>query len=85
MDSKVTCICDDLEEIKGFHSLSEYKRFLSYIEDRMRDHDLFEIAVESQYANSKIFIERWFECVGCSQRWRLVAPDFPFKGLWEKL
>jgi hypothetical protein len=85
MDSTLSCICGDLEEIRGFQSPLEYKRFLEYLGDRVKDNDLVEIVVESRYADSKLLSERWFKCMRCNQKWRLVAPDFPFKGLWEKL
>jgi len=26
---------------------------------------------------------RWFEDIETREVWRLVAPDFPFRGLWE--
>lgn len=85
MDNTINCICGWLEEIEGFNSPLEYKRFLEYINDQIKANDLIEIEVGCKYANSKIFSERWFKCVDCDQRWRLVAPDFPFKGLWVKL
>jgi len=31
------------------------------------------------------FIERWFQCQICQQRWRLVEPDPPFTGRWERV
>ena len=31
------------------------------------------------------FIEQWFRCAACGSTWRLVRPDPPFRGVWEKV
>jgi hypothetical protein len=85
MDRQVGCICTVQEEIKGFHSLSEFERFTKYVEGLVNNKDLTEIPVSKRYADSQIFKEHWYECNLCKQIWRLVAPDFPFSGLWEKV
>ncbi len=30
-----------------------------------------------------IYGGRWFCCCECGKIWRLIPPDYPFKGLWE--
>lgn len=80
MDSKISCICSVLEEINEFFSISEFERFQKYIEGLINDGKLIEIPVQKRYAG---FPEHWYKCKSCSQIWRLVYPDFPFKGLWN--
>lgn len=75
------CICAYLEDINGFRSPGEYERFIHYIESCMKDKELIETAVKNSYAGSALR-ERWFQCVLCNKTWRLVAPDFPFKGVF---
>jgi hypothetical protein len=83
LDSKIKCICNVIEEINGFHSINEFERFLIYIENLVNDSDLIEIPVESKYAGSIIFQEKWYKCKVCNQQWLLVYPDFLFEGMWE--
>jgi len=82
MVSKVDCICDVLYEISEFESIMEFERFEKYINKFTEDKYLIEIAVQKYYAGFK---ERWFLCPKCTNVWRLVYPDFPFKGIWEKV
>jgi hypothetical protein len=30
-------------------------------------------------------VERWYQCSACATMWRLVEPDPPFEGLWQKV
>ncbi|VBB09669.1 Hypothetical protein LUCI_4967 [Lucifera butyrica] len=82
MADKVECICSQFEEINGFYSIYEFERFQKYLEGIVRTGDMKEVPVQEYYAT---FQEKWFECDNCSQIWRLVYPDFPFKGLWNKM
>lgn len=72
--------CRKFGEITGFHSISEFERFLNYLEDNIKGGKLTEVPVENRYAG---FQEQWFRCNQCNQVWRLVHPDFPFKGFWR--
>jgi hypothetical protein len=49
----------------------------------MNDGDVREIKVDENYGRGLIYGGRWFEDVDTNEVWRLVPPDFPFKGLWE--
>jgi hypothetical protein len=73
------------EEIHGFDSLGEYKRFCAYIEAQVASGIAIERPVDPKYGKGKIFGGRWFEDVDSKQVWRLVPPDIPFKGLWERV
>ncbi len=82
MAGKIECICDFLEEIDEFRSIWEFEKFQKYLDGLIKDGDLIEVEVGKPYAG---FPEQWFLCNGCQQTWRLVHPDFPFKGLWEQV
>ncbi|QNU68611.1 hypothetical protein EHE19_009540 [Ruminiclostridium herbifermentans] len=70
---KIVC----LEEINEFFSVTEFEKFQNYIERLINDGKLVEVLVQKPYAD---FPEQWYQCKLCSQVWRLVHPDFPFKG-----
>lgn len=82
MANTLECICSVLEEIDGFHSIWEFERFQKYIEGLVKDGDLVQVPVKKYYAG---FPEEWYRCKECPQIWRLVHPDFPFKGIWGRI
>lgn len=82
MVNKIDCICQMLYEIKGFSSLNGFQRFKEYIKNLVDEGDLIPIPVTNRYAD---FSEEWYKCKSCEQVWKLVYPDFPFKGLWTKV
>lgn len=71
------------EEIHGFASLSEYLRFVTYIERQAEKGYVAEEAVDPDYGLGKIFGGRWFRDAESGEIWRLVPPDPPFRGCWE--
>lgn len=76
------CTCNLFERIDGFSGLNEFKRFQGFLEDLVNQRILLEVELENKYAG---FPEQWFKCAGCNQIWTPVHPDFPYKGLWEKV
>lgn len=81
MDSPVS-FCN-WQEIHGFKSNSEYHRFENYIEQKIKDGSVREVGVDVRYEKGMIYGGRWFMDISSGQVWRLISPDFPFKGLWE--
>ena len=71
------------EEIHGFASLSEYNRFVQYIEKQIKAGFVEEIYPDPKYGRGEIYGGRWFKDIETGEVWRLIAPDVPFKGLWE--
>lgn len=71
------------EEIHGFSSLGEYKRFTSYIEQQIVDGLSRELPADPLYGKGMIYGGRWFQDVDTGEVWRLIPPDIPFRGLWE--
>ena len=80
MDNKMNCYCNVFEEINEFRSPNEFKRFQDYIGAFVDDGKLVEIPVREKHAG---FPEQWYKCKICALTWRLVYPDFPYKGLWS--
>lgn len=73
------------EEIHGFASPGEYKRFVQYIEGQVASGIARELPPDAQYGKSMIYGGRWFQDAQTGAIWRLVAPDPPFRGLWEQV
>lgn len=71
------------EEIHGFSLPSEYDRFRKYIEDLIKAGMAEEIQMNPKYHRRLIYGGRWFKDVSTEVVWRLVPPDFPFRGVWE--
>jgi hypothetical protein len=71
------------EEIHGFASPGEYKRFVKYVEGQTASGTARELPVDPLYGVGMIYGGRWFQDVETGAVWRLVAPDPPFRGLWE--
>jgi hypothetical protein len=71
------------EEIRGLRSPAEYNRFVRYIEDQVLAGVARERDVDPRYRKGMIYGGRWFEDIETREVRRLIAPDFPFRGLWE--
>ncbi len=71
------------EEIHGFSGPGEYQRFVRYIEQQIVVGAARELQVDPLYGKGMIYGGRWFQDVETGAVWRLVAPDIPFRGLWE--
>ncbi|MGN6611683.1 MAG: hypothetical protein ACTHLJ_07885 [Angustibacter sp.] len=69
------------DEIEGFTSPGEFQRFLLWVQSALDEGALAEIPVQARYGPSAMFEERWFEAPS-GQRWRLVAPEPPFLGVF---
>jgi hypothetical protein len=76
---------NDWEEIHGFNSPGEYKRFCDYIEKQVLLGCAIERVADPNYEKGLLYGGRWFEERDTKEIWRLVPPDFPFRGPWEKV
>lgn len=70
-------------EIHGFSYPSEYSKFVKFLEEQITTGNIEEISVDYSYDKDCIVGGRWFKNIKNQEIWRLVEPDFPFKGLWE--
>jgi hypothetical protein len=71
------------EEIHGFQSPAEFKKFVRYIESQVNSGEVVEVYPDPNYGKGEIYGGRWFRNLETGEVWRLVPPDIPFKGLWE--
>lgn len=77
-----------LIEIKEFNSMSEYERFENYISQKLSEGEIKEIEPEEYYHGKSPYglnYDRWFKDCSSDDVWRLIPPDYPFKGLFEKV
>jgi hypothetical protein len=72
-------------EIRGFQSPGEHARFVRCIEDHVRSGHARELVVDPDYGRGEIYGGRWFEDLRTGAMWRLVPPDFPFRGVWVRV
>ncbi len=71
------------EEISEFKSPSEYERFTKYINDLINEGNAKEVDPDPQRRDGYSHTQRWFQNTETNELWRLVEPDFPFKGVWK--
>lgn len=76
-------ICDDFERIDGFHSPLNFEKFEASIRQMISNGLVKGIPVKQPYSIVK-YEEKWIECPNGAV-WRLVTPDFPFPGVFEKV
>jgi hypothetical protein len=71
------------DEIHGFMSPGEFKRFVQYLEGQLANGVVREQPADPLYGKGMIYGGRWFQDIETGAIWRLVPPDPPFRGLWE--
>lgn len=84
MASSDTIPAEDWDEIHGFVSPGEFERFRRWITGALDQQRLIEVPVEERYSSSTTFDEHWYRAASGSV-WRLVAPDPPFRGVFERV
>jgi hypothetical protein len=73
------------EAIDGFASHSEFQRFCDWINDLVAANKATKVSVLKRYQGIESFTEEWYQHVESRTTWRLVHPDGPFRGLFEKV
>jgi hypothetical protein len=83
------------EAIHGFQSPYEFERFVRWLESQLDGTGAVELPVSRRYAGSDTTRERWFRCEKDGEIelyaerarsiWRLVEPDFPFRGVFGRV
>lgn len=72
------------ERISDFDGWNEFNRFESWLREQISNSEAKEVAVLKPY-NAGGLKERWFIHKPTEQIWRLVSPEPPFAGLFEKV
>jgi hypothetical protein len=75
------CNCTALREEGPFSGWDDYDAFSKLVTQSPL---LRAVPVKTPYANVGL-LEQWYQCSLCQSVWRLVEPDPPFRGLWEKV
>jgi hypothetical protein len=70
-----------MNQSSSFASLSEFLRF----RESLQQPEWQEVDVEERWTTVGGFVERWYRHVPTNSIWRLVEPDAPFEGLWERV
>jgi hypothetical protein len=76
-----------LHEIKGFDSPAHFREFRQEMEDAAERGELTRVPVTQPFMNAYIsgaWDEKWY-MTDSGDVWRLVRPDFPFAGVFEKV
>ena len=71
--------------IDKFSSPLEYEKFAKWINEECARGNAKEVTVKKNYLDSNLFNEKWFMHEKKKKLWRLVAPTFPFKGIFEEI
>ncbi len=64
-----------------FSNMSEFLDFQALLKS---SGDWEPVPVLHRFANVGE-AETWFRCKSTNETWRLVEPDAPFRGVWEKV
>jgi hypothetical protein len=73
----------DLMAVHGFASPQHFDDFCRDLGPLLLSGELASVAVSKPYA-SEMFEESWYR-TRSGQVWRLVRPDYPFTGVFERV
>jgi len=73
------------EPIDGFNSLEEYERLRDSVSEQVRLGEADERRVAKPYSGLKTIDEHWYRCKATGELWRMIAPDPPFPGIFDKV
>ena len=74
---------EDWDEILGFAGISEYKRFVAWMDEQVLFCKARRVDVTRNYLDTSTFEEYWFVQEATGTTWRLVKPDGPSAGLFS--
>ena len=78
--SNTKCSCTALES-ETFFDWTDFDNFSSFISNNPGF-----VATSVITPNMNVGLsEKWYRCIRCGTVWRLVEPDPPFRGLWQKV
>jgi len=71
--------------VDGFKSLADYESLRDSVREQVRLGQADERRVAKPYSGLKTIDERWYKCKATGEIWRMIAPDPPFPGIFEKV
>lgn len=74
----------DWETNAGFQLPSEFARFERWIADQVKAGIAIEIPASASHQGS-LPDEKWYRHLASGEVWRLISPDFPFRGTFEQV
>jgi hypothetical protein len=73
------------EVVAGFESFADYERLRDSVTEQVRLGQADERRVAKPYSGLKTIDEHWYKCKDTGEIWRLIAPDPPFPGIFDKV
>jgi len=70
--------------VVAFSSFEDYERLRRSITGQVKGGEAEERRVRKPYSGLETLDEHWYRCRATGDIWRLVAPDPPFPGIFEK-
>lgn len=77
------CRCDSFRPIEGFGSIEHFEEFERQL-GALVEQSILQIVPVQEPMSIVGFGEKWFLC-SCGRTWRLVYPDFPFRGTFREV
>jgi hypothetical protein len=75
----------DWYEIRDFETPGEFERFVRFLRAQVEAGAVEQVPVEPDYGPGEIYGGSWYRDCRTGEIWRLVPPDPPFLGLWERV
>jgi hypothetical protein len=73
------------EIVDGFDSMADYEMLRDSVSAQVISGQAEERRVSKPYSGLRSLNERWIKCKSTGHTWRLIAPDPPFPGIFEKI
>jgi hypothetical protein len=73
------------DKIDAFRSFVEFQRFIEWMTHQVQEGEAEEVSVQLPYLGFRTLREQWFRHTKSGEVWRLVWPDPPFAGLFERV
>ncbi len=71
--------------VEAFDSMAQYRALVGRLESEVAEGRAQQVPLDPSKAWGNTFKERWFKCVATGGTWRLVAPDPPFPGVFDRM
>jgi hypothetical protein len=71
--------------VERFASFEDYERLRGALSEQLARGEAEERRVRKPYSGLETLDEHWYGCRATGETWRLIAPDPPFPGIFEKV